>query len=197
MRNVSASRRSWKKTAGALLAAGVGLSAALAGSTPVGATPAPAAAEQDPAPRPAVQSKDTPEKGYKDRQGNVIAGPSEGAQTLASSCTPVSGRDNPHRSFGDVSGHGWWDKGDCTSNQANVYNCLWEYFTDGYYYKKACSATMTLYPTGGGGNRTTARATCANSNNATWRNHVDVDVIGQNDPPDYPMNQADVGCWVY
>ncbi|GEM_PF-4573007 len=33
--------------------------------------------------------------------------PSSTDFAIAAACTPVSGRDNPHYSSGDVSGHGW------------------------------------------------------------------------------------------
>jgi hypothetical protein len=72
-------------------------------------------------------------------------------------CTPVSGRDNPHLSLGDVSGHGWWDKGTRSNNLADVYNWLAEWYTDNSWRWKACSPLMRLYRGGGSGNRTTAR----------------------------------------
>ena len=122
------------------------------------------------------------------------------AQTAAiGPCTPYSGRDNPHRSStgSAVSGHGWWDKGDCSNNRANVYNCLYEWYTDNTWRQKDCSSTQELRPGGGSGNRTTARRTCANWLRTSWRNHVDVDVIGEWDSAEKPMRQADVDCRVY
>ena len=117
--------------------------------------------------------------------------------TALSACTPVSGRDNPHYSSPDVSGHGWWDKGTCTGNQADVYNCLYEYYTDGYWYRKNCSAKVRVYAGGGSGNRSTARNTCADLSYTSWRNHVDVDVVNESDTAEQPYNQADVACRVY
>lgn len=66
---------------------------------------------------------------YLDAAGSVIsqqgANPDMAAsqnssetQAAAFGCTPVSGRDNPHYSSGDVSGHGWWKKGNCTGATA-------------------------------------------------------------------------------
>lgn len=129
---------------------------------------------------------------------------SAGSQVAASSvvvmpdhgCTPYSGRDNPHYSVGDISGHGWWKKGNCSNNTANVYNCLYEYYSDHTFRRKACSPKLTLKPYTGSGQRTVARRACDNGAVATWRNHVDVDVIGQNDTAEEPYNEANVSCQV-
>ncbi|MDK1476745.1 hypothetical protein QNO07_25650 [Streptomyces sp. 549] len=72
-------------------------------------------------------------------------------------CTPYSGRDNPHYSRGDVSGHGWWKKGTCTKDRADVYNCLYEWYTDNSWRQKACSPKKRLRPYTGSGDRTVAR----------------------------------------
>jgi len=140
---------------------------------------------------------------YLDENGRVIASHADDLkanplpQAQLSSCTPISGRDNPHYSSGDVSGHGWWDKGTCSSNTAHVYNCLYEYYTDGTWRQKACSARQQLRPYHPYGDRTTARASCNYIGPyISWRNHVDVDADGQNDPPDRPYNQANVQCTV-
>lgn len=113
-------------------------------------------------------------------------------------CTPVSGRDNPHRSGTGVaaSGHGWWDKGNCDNDRANVFNCLYEWYTDNSWVQKACSPTKELKPGGGSSNRTVARRDCTDTERTSWRNHVDVDVIGEIDTAEKPMNQADVNCRV-
>lgn len=144
---------------------------------------------------PGVAPSGVPALGYKDEKGKIIQ-PSSTVVPM-SGCTPVSGRDNPHYSSGDVSGHGWWDKGSCSNDQAVVYNCLYEYYTDGYWYQKTCSPKVTLKPYSVSSNRTTARATCDNTLPASWRNYVDVDVVGQNDTPEEPYNQADVYCQVF
>jgi len=139
---------------------------------------------------------------YLDEQGRVIK--PAASKTLAttavtpfSSCTPVSLPDNPHYSAPDVSGHGQWDKGTCTSNTAHVWNCLYEYYTDATWRRKACSAVVQLKPKSVSNNRTTARRACNSTGQLiSWRNHVDVDVDGQSDPPDEPYRQADVWCVV-
>jgi hypothetical protein len=138
---------------------------------------------------------------YVDEHGRVIDLASErssgGAMAPASSCQPVSLPDNPHYSGGDVSGHGQWEKGNCTSDQATVWNCLYEYYTDGTWRRKACSSKVTLKPKSLSNNRSTARRACDSTGQLiSWRNHVDVDVHGQSDPSDKPYHQALVYCVV-
>lgn len=145
---------------------------------------------------PGIMPLDLPPLGFKDENGNEIPDPNSGISPF-SACTPVSGRDNPHYSAPDVSGHAWWDKGTCTGNQADVYNCLYEWYTDHYYYRKNCSPKVRVYAGGGSGNRSTARNTCANTFLATWRNYVDVDVVNESDTAEQPYNQADVNCQVF
>ncbi|WP_282695451.1 hypothetical protein [Streptomyces sp. CC208A] len=114
-------------------------------------------------------------------------------------CTPYSGRDNPHRSRTGVvaSGHGWWDKGNCSNDRAKVFNCLYEWYTDNTWRQQACSDTKTLKPGGGSVQRTVARRDCRDTRRTSRRNHVDVDVIGEIDTGEKPMNQAEVDCRVY
>ncbi|WP_239481458.1 hypothetical protein [Streptomyces sp. CS014] len=120
-------------------------------------------------------------------------------QPTAPGCTPASGRDNPHRSGTGVaaSGHGWWKKGNCSNDRAKVFNCLYEWFTDNTWWQKACSDTKTLKPGGGSTHRTAARRDCRGTQRTSWRNHVEVDVIGEIDTGEKPMNQAEVNCRVY
>lgn len=138
---------------------------------------------------------------YLDHDGQVIP---VNDVTVGSSwwnpCTPISGRDNPHRSSTGVavSGHGWWDKGSCSKSRANVYNCLYEYYTDRTWRRKACSATVVLAPGGGSGNRSTARKDCDSTALTSWRNHVDVDVIDESDTSEWPYNQGPaINCRVF
>jgi hypothetical protein len=138
---------------------------------------------------------------YRDSAGREISmatSPSEGSKALIG-CTPYSGRDNPHRSGTGVavSGHGWWDKGNCDNDRADVYNCLYEYYTDNSWRQKACSPKKVLKPGGGSSNRTAARHDCDDTQTTSWRNHVDVDVIDEIDTGENPMRQADVACRVY
>ncbi|MEU3568601.1 hypothetical protein AB0E96_09260 [Kitasatospora sp. NPDC036755] len=141
---------------------------------------------------------------YLDADGRVMdMGRAKGLgatrEAAAFGCTPVSGRDNPHRSSTGVavSGHGWWNKGSCHNDRARVYNCLYEWYTDNTWRQKACSKPKVLKPGGGKSNRTVARHDCRDTQRTSWRNHVDVDVIDEIDTPERPMNQADVDCRVY
>lgn len=140
---------------------------------------------------------------YLDSAGQVIAvikSPSAGPDAAQIGCTPVSGRDNPHRSSTGVaaSGHGWWGKGNCSSDRANVYNCLYGWYTDNSWRQITCSEVKELRPaTGGSSDRTVARADCDSTLRTSWRNHVDVDVIGEIDTGEQPYNQADVDCRVH
>ena len=159
---------------------------------------------------PSVASSDEAEVAtYLDEDGEEIAdpanpdnsseevSPSEGFGIAAIGCTPVSGRDNPHFSGGDVSGHGWWGKGSCSKPTARVQNCLYEFYTDRSWRLKKCGAAKTLKPgTGGSANRTNARVKCGTQTLTSWRNHVEVDVIGQVDSGEKPFTEKKVGCRV-
>ncbi|WP_201787282.1 hypothetical protein [Actinoplanes sp. TFC3] len=138
---------------------------------------------------------------YLDQKGNVLsmrganAGPAGSAQLLG--CTPGNGADNPHYTAPDVSGHGTYVKGSCTNNTAKVFNCLYEFYTDNTWRQKACSTTVTVTAGGGSGNRSNARHACDSTGQAiSWRNHEDVDVIGEIDTGDTPYRQATVNCVV-
>jgi hypothetical protein len=140
---------------------------------------------------------------YLDEQGQLMTPGGEesdgGTQADAIGCTPVSGRDNPHRSSTGVavSGHGWWNRGTCSGDRADVLNCLYEWYTDNTWRLKDCSVTWDLRPRSEGGGRSTARSDCDNTAVTSWRNHVDVDVQGEIDTAETPFNQADVNCRVF
>lgn len=137
---------------------------------------------------------------FVDDSGQVMPSPwtaDASAEAAALWCTPGSGRDNPHTSGADVSGHGWWTKGTCTKNLADVWNCLAEWYTDNTWRWKACSPTLRLNPGGGAGNRTTARRFCEATVLTTWRNYVDVNVVDETDTPEQPYNTANVYCRVF
>jgi hypothetical protein len=116
-------------------------------------------------------------------------------QALA--CTPDTYADNPHLSStpGVVSGHGWWGQGDCSSNKATVQNCLYEYYTDGTWRRKACGTASGIYPGGGSANRSAANRPCDSTGQSiSWRNRVDVDVDGEWDTSEVFERQANVNC---
>ena len=137
---------------------------------------------------------------FLDRDGQPISIDGIEATSMeaaAWACTPVSGRDNPHYSSGDASGHGWWKKGTCDNNRADVYNCLYEWYTDNSWRNKACSNIKRLRPYTGSGDRTVARRACDNQLVTTWRNYVDVDVVDEWDTGEQPYREDDIGCRVY
>ena len=123
-------------------------------------------------------------------------------RATAIGCTPETVPDNPHisRTAGvpvdTISGHGFWRKGNCISNTATVMNCLYEYYTDGTYRRKACDTKSGIRAGGGsGGNRTAANRPCDSTGLIiSWRNRVDVDVDGEIDTSEVGERQADVAC---
>ncbi|MGV9213501.1 hypothetical protein ACTFTM_16720 [Micromonospora sp. RB23] len=120
-----------------------------------------------------------------------------GNTTAAIGCTPDTLPDDPHWSSPDASGHGQWNKGDCTGATAHVTNCLYEYYTDGTWRRKACSGSTQLKPKSESNNRSTARRTCDSTGALiSWRNQVDVDVDGQVDSSGTEYHQASVYCVV-
>lgn len=124
---------------------------------------------------------------YTDENGEALA-----------ACTPDTGVDNPHRSGTGVavSGHGWWNKGDCTGDTATVQTCLYEFYTDGTWRRKACGENSNLKPGGGSARRVPARRDCDTTQMTSWRNHVDVDVNWEVDSGGVIYRQADVACRV-
>lgn len=130
--------------------------------------------------------------------GVAHGGAEQGASApMSLICTPETGVDNPHLSStpGVISGHGWWNKGDCDSNKATVESCLYEYYTDGTWRRKACNKKTGLFPGGGGSaNRAAANRSCDSGALISWRNHVDVDVEGVWDTDEVPFRQVDVAC---
>ncbi|WP_231924342.1 hypothetical protein [Micromonospora chokoriensis] len=139
---------------------------------------------------------------YLDEKGNVLSMRGRDADLVAGSalllgCTPGNGADQPHWSSPDVSGHGTYVKGTCTNNTAKVYNCLYEWYTDSTWRQKACSSTVTVNAGGGSANRSNARHVChSTSQLISWRNHEDVDVIGEVDDGNNPYRDASVWCVV-
>ena len=93
-----------------------------------------------------------------------------------------------------LSAHGWWNKGSCTADTATVKICLYEYYTDGSWRRKACAENTSLKPGGGSARRVPVRRDCTSTDRTSWRAHVDVDVKGQIDTGEVPYRQADVNC---
>lgn len=114
-------------------------------------------------------------------------------------CTPDTGVDDPHRSSTGivVSGHGWWNKGNCENDTATVTVCLYEYYTDGTWRRKKCNENANLKPGGGSSRRVNARRDCDSTAMTSWRNHVDVDVNWEVDTGEVRYRQATVACRVH
>lgn len=108
-------------------------------------------------------------------------------------CTPDTRSDNPHVTRGDVSGHGWWFKGDCSNNRAVVTVCLQQYYTDGTHRTKECN-DRTIAP--GSSRRANARTACTGRALTTWRNVVDVDVVGEADAAEQDAKYENISCRV-
>ncbi|SDK77091.1 hypothetical protein SAMN04487820_112136 [Actinopolyspora mzabensis] len=95
------------------------------------------------------QEAETPTRAERD--GAKVAG-----------CAPYTGADYPHRSStgAAVSAHGWWKKGTCSNGTATVKACLYEYYTDGTWRRKACNTDGNLKPGGGSARRVPVRKNC-------------------------------------
>ncbi|MBB4682952.1 hypothetical protein [Amycolatopsis jiangsuensis] len=113
-------------------------------------------------------------------------------------CTPVTGVDNPHRSKTGIaaSGHAWWEKGDCTNDTATILVCLYEYYTDGTWRRKACAENGNVKPGSGSTVRVPVRRDCDTTASTSWRNQADVDVNDEIDSSGVGMRQADIPCQV-
>lgn len=145
-------------------------------------------------PSPGVLTGESELKGYKDQSGNVIdASEEQEMQTAGIRCTPYTGVDYPHISGSEfwASGHGWWKVGTCDTGTAHVTSCLYEWYTDGFFYQKACK-TRKVKP--GTGKRANARVACGASVKTTWTNRVDVDVDGQLDTGEVDSKKLDIYC---
>lgn len=123
------------------------------------------------------------------------------SQGLLSSCPYATDGDYPHRSGTDVSAHGWWDTSNyslCPSHaDVEVWiqglwcnNPPWDCF-----WVTVAHNEMRIRPRNIYNERTTARRVCASSIVTSFRNIVDVDLVGVNDPADqYVGPLTDVAC---
>jgi hypothetical protein len=107
----------------------------------------------------------------------------------AGSCKYRQAIDDPHRSGGDTSIHGWWLKysGTCPS-KANVDVYLQAYWCDflGCRWVTVASGSGDFYQGGGSGKWANARESCSSTARLVgWRGFVDVDLIGVSDPSGY------------
>lgn len=102
--------------------------------------------------------------------------------------------DYVHITAGDASGHGWWEKLSGTASTAKV--TIWlEENLGGTWYVEA-TGTYTGGPGPGSGKWANARYTCIpTASNFQWRSRIDVDIIGEQDPPDQAITKTqDLKC---
>ncbi len=121
-------------------------------------------------------------------------------QALATSCPYDSHGDNPHRSGGDVSAHGWWETTNYSlcPTHADVEVWVQAKWCDpwGCSYVTVAHNEMRIRPKNIYGDRTTARRACISSQTVAFMNIVDVDLVGVIDPPDQDVKgPIDVGCY--
>ena len=117
-------------------------------------------------------------------------------------CEFSSELDNPHRSGGEVSAHGWWiDRNDYCPQFADVENWLHQWTCDATGGN--CSWILvdqdeTRVREGGGrGRRNTVRGQCATDDTTGYRNIVDLDLVGRYDTADQYYRTFNVDCRVY
>lgn len=123
------------------------------------------------------------------------------SQALLASCPYTTHGDYPHRSGTDVSAHGWWNTSDYSlcPTYADVevwiqglwcnnppWNCYWV---------TVAHSESRIRPRNIYGTRTTARRLCVSTATTGFRNVVDVDLVGVDDPADqYVGPPTDVAC---
>lgn len=72
-------------------------------------------------------------------------------------------------------------------------NCLYGYYTDGTWRRKACGTKKQLYPGGGSADRSAANRRCDSTGQLiSWRNRVEVE--GEWDTSEVFERQANVYC---
>lgn len=93
--------------------------------------------------------------------------------------------DYVHITAGQASGHGWWEKVSGTASTAKV--TIWLEENGGTWYVEA-QGTYTGGPGPGSGKWANARYTCVpTATTYQWRSRIDVDIIGEADPPDQAL----------
>jgi hypothetical protein len=100
--------------------------------------------------------------------------------TAATYCVFYTRFDDVHWSStaGDVSGHGWWENGNCPAGtKADITTRLEEYYSDGTWKTKNTGTKKKAYANGGSANRANARVTCQGHNTVSWRTETDINLI--------------------
>lgn len=103
--------------------------------------------------------------------------------------------DYPHRSDGDVSSHGWWNKLGGTAKLARVQMEL--YAADGGWKLMKYEPFSEYYSSGGGrGNRQTIRYACGTRQGPyLWQSYAEADIAGEADPVQWATRgQVAVAC---
>ena len=118
----------------------------------------------------------------------------------AGDCTFGSWGDDPHKSGNDVSVHGWWtdlSPPDCPpSAYVEVWLSAAGCITGWGCFWVELDHNEQIHTAGGGaGHRTNARHPCLNSEEITFKNAVDVDLIGVGDPSGLDIRIKNVFCY--
>lgn len=140
--------------------------------------------------------------GLESTEDTRMSGSGELAQNFAR-CTFETGADNPHRSDGDVSAHGWWNE---TSEEdrtcpeyADVEVRLQAWWCDIFFncwWVTQAIEESRVREGGGRGRRTTARQSCTrDGREVSWLNVVDVDLVGTWDRPFRAYKEIDIECY--
>lgn len=100
-------------------------------------------------------------------------------------CNPVTGSDRPHESSSEdvASAHGWWRRGTCSGEKADVRACLLEWWrgkdgTSKWVTKKCKTGAIKPAKKNKRKPSVTARVACTSLQETGWANLVDVDVHG-------------------
>ena len=136
----------------------------------------------------------------------TAVGPGQGGVAGQGSCTYTTEGDDPHLSSTNdaVSAHGWWTtpgvSWNCPSKaDVTVVLQVWvcNPFGDDCYYTAIAIGRKRVFPGGGSARRATARAFCYPSRLISYQSIIDVDLVGQSDPPDVKKKEEDVRCHPY
>lgn len=133
---------------------------------------------------------------------NIQASPQARAALGIGPCNPATYADNPHKTGGEVSAHGWWRKGTCKGTKATVRVCLLEWWRDSHgkyrWVNKGCHSASIKQAGKSRKPAVNKRRACTSSSNTGWANlvDVDVDVAGTWDNTEDGTKLANVYCRV-
>jgi hypothetical protein len=143
-----------------------------------------------------------------EQYGTFSAGPSallalnSSGWITAGNCTYMQHAEDPHWSDGEtsISVHGYWTKksGSSCPTYANVDTYLQAHWCNmfGCSYVTIASDSRDVRAGGGSGRRGNARNGCSGTDLVAYRGAVDIDLIGQNDPPGLTYSKSlDFECY--